>query len=388
MRFAQATAGASGASLFLVDADARTIGGLLSDWDWIRTSFAVPLGHWPTVGLALGDGQVHTIRAEGAHGDEARWFEPLGTVSTACVPLRSSEGAPLGVIFFDFDAETNASRDFLAAIGERVSRRSTATAPGRITHPRRPRCSSEETLVMAIKGGAAGLAIDPTHPYFLRLARVALLTREGEVVLAKRIEQGELDALKALLSCPAGIAEIAKLGERLKRGDEQIERVIDGHEDEPGWEERETARVLLLVAKVTRKTKAPDVTPRVLEAFAEMKLNKVVLGEIARKLQKALRLAEKSEDAAVKEQLEGLRFACNGIAQGHRVSTLARGELVEANLRLVEARIFVDFTYAPGVGTCGRRPSKLARTGHNGYTVSFRLSASGATLMFEFAPVL
>lgn len=66
----------------------------------------------------------------------------------------------------------------------------------------------------------------------------------------------------------------------------------------------------------------------------------------------------------------------------------AIGDGPASGFGLGEAGIFVDFTDASGVGTRGRRPSKLARTGHKGYTVSFLLRASGETLIFEFAPVL
>jgi RNA polymerase primary sigma factor len=201
-----------------------------------------------------------------------------------------------------------------------------------------------------IKGGASsGGAVDPTHPYFERLARVSLLTREGEIELAKRIELGEHTTLRAILSCPAGVAEVARLGERLRRGDERVERVTDTRDDEPGWEDRERQRILRLVAKVIGGPRAPSArerttklhNQRALEAFAEMKLNKLALAEIARRLQKSLHLAERSLDeratgrAAARRDLESLRTACAGVAYGNRLSTLARGELVEANLRLV-----------------------------------------------------
>jgi hypothetical protein len=66
----------------------------------------------------------------------------------------------------------------------------------------------------------------------------------------------------------------------------------------------------------------------------------------------------------------------------------AIGDGPASEIGLVEAGIFVDLAHASRVGARGRRPSKLARTSHNGYTISFLLRASGETLMFEFAPVL
>jgi RNA polymerase primary sigma factor len=166
-------------------------------------------------------------------------------------------------------------------------------------------------------------ALDGSDPYFKRLGQVALLTREGEVALAKRIEVGEHTALRAILSCAAGVAEIAELGERVRGGEERIDRLTETPRGESGWEENERQRVLQLVARVIRGAKPPKVEPRRLEALAEMKLSKRVLREIERKLRKAGR------------KLEAVSAACREMTEGHRASTLARGELVEANLRLV-----------------------------------------------------
>jgi RNA polymerase primary sigma factor len=180
--------------------------------------------------------------------------------------------------------------------------------------------------------------VDPRDPYFERLARVRLLTREGEIDLAKRIEIGEHTILRAILSCEAGVAEVARLGERLRRGDVRVERVTDNRDDDADWEKREKDRMLRLVAKVlsraaSRKVRKRTTTSdgqRALEAFVEMKLNKGALAEIARRLQNSLRLAERRGG-----EIHSLRAACAGIADGIRLSTAARGELVEANLRLV-----------------------------------------------------
>jgi RNA polymerase primary sigma factor len=194
---------------------------------------------------------------------------------------------------------------------------------------------------------SAASTVDPLHPYFERLGRVSLLTREGEVELAKRIEVGEHLVLRAILSCAAGVAEVARLGDRLRRGG-TLERVTDTRDDEPGWEEREKERILRLVAQVVGRPAAPSArerrkshSQRALDAFVELKLNKHAIADIARRLQKSLRLAERSlgERATGAESAErdlaSLRAACAEIAQGNRLATRARGELVEANLRLV-----------------------------------------------------
>lgn len=121
MRFARATVGASAASLFLVDAD--TLRGLASEWDWTRTSFVSRLREWPTVERALVAGELCTITAGDAAGNEAVWFEPRGIVSAVCVPLRAA-GDALGVVFFDFDGDRSdpSDRPFLSDFGARLGR--------------------------------------------------------------------------------------------------------------------------------------------------------------------------------------------------------------------------------------------------------------------------
>lgn len=57
-----------------------------------------------------------------------------------------------------------------------------------------------------------------------------------------------------ILSCPAGVAEVARLGERLGRGDERVAHLTDTRGDEPGWEDRERKRILRLVAEVASRT--------------------------------------------------------------------------------------------------------------------------------------
>ena len=61
---------------------------------------------------------------------------------------------------------------------------------------------------------------------------ISLLTREGEVEIAKRIEEGEKEALDALLNCCVGIEYIIDLGERLKEEEIKLKDVINDLEDD------------------------------------------------------------------------------------------------------------------------------------------------------------
>lgn len=169
---------------------------------------------------------------------------------------------------------------------------------------------------------------DASQSYFKRLGQIALLTREGEVALARRIELGEHGVFRAILGCAHGVAEIADLGTRLRDGKERIDRLTDTSIGQPGWEKDEILRVTSLIATVVRGARPPKVEPRRIEALAAMRLKKRVLTAIASKL-------EKASTAATLDERGALVAACRDIEKGHRASTRARGELVEANLRLV-----------------------------------------------------
>ena len=73
---------------------------------------------------------------------------------------------------------------------------------------------------------------DPVKMYLKEMGCISLLTRDGEVEIAKRIEAGEKEALEALLNCYIGIEYIIELGESLKNGDMKLKDVINDLEDE------------------------------------------------------------------------------------------------------------------------------------------------------------
>src|SRR5271167_4101503 len=73
---------------------------------------------------------------------------------------------------------------------------------------------------------------DPVRIYLREMGIVPLLTREGEVELAKRIERGQLSALKALSRSPLVIRQILVIGEDLKRGIRSIKEIVVFDEEE------------------------------------------------------------------------------------------------------------------------------------------------------------
>jgi RNA polymerase primary sigma factor len=85
-----------------------------------------------------------------------------------------------------------------------------------------------------------GKSNDPVRMYLRKMGSVSLLTREGEVEIAKRIEEGEKEVLHAVLSSSIAIREILDLGDRLRKGKIRVREIVkDSGEESPREEEAE-----------------------------------------------------------------------------------------------------------------------------------------------------
>jgi len=73
---------------------------------------------------------------------------------------------------------------------------------------------------------------DPVRMYLRKMGSVALLTREGEVEIAKRIEEGDNEVLASILSSPIAVREIIDIGERLRNHKIRVKDIVRDAEDE------------------------------------------------------------------------------------------------------------------------------------------------------------
>ena len=80
--------------------------------------------------------------------------------------------------------------------------------------------------------GALEKTNDPVRMYLREMGTVPLLTRDGEVVIAKRIERGQLTVLKALSRSPVVVREIIALGDRLKNDPSIIKDILQFSDDD------------------------------------------------------------------------------------------------------------------------------------------------------------
>jgi len=82
----------------------------------------------------------------------------------------------------------------------------------------------------------SGLSHDPVRMYMREMGTVELLTREGEIEIAKRIEEGLKHMVMAISACPTTINEILAQVQRVKGGAAQIEEIVDGLVTDDGQE--------------------------------------------------------------------------------------------------------------------------------------------------------
>ena len=94
--------------------------------------------------------------------------------------------------------------------------------------------------------GPVGRTEDPVRLYLREMGRVALLTREGEIALAKRIEEGKNQVAVAILSTNLALERFRELRELLRTGDISIKEVVDVNEEE-FTEEKEVALIRTVV---------------------------------------------------------------------------------------------------------------------------------------------
>jgi RNA polymerase primary sigma factor len=88
--------------------------------------------------------------------------------------------------------------------------------------------AAEAALAASTVDSDFGRTTDPVRMYMREMGTVGLLTRQDEIVIAKRIEEGLKHMIQAVSACPATIAEIIALAEKVKLDEMRIDEVIDG----------------------------------------------------------------------------------------------------------------------------------------------------------------
>ncbi len=228
---------------------------------------------------------------------------------------------------------------------------------------------------------------DPVKLYLREMGNISLLTREGEISIAKEIERGEKTIIKALSKTRLVLDEVLSLEERIKEDPFVIQEMFDLSEDEiaEGKLEEKTNQILSQVKKIKnlsvklgripKKRSNKIARGRIIVQMSNLisSLNirpshrETIIRDLRRKLRAINELEEKKEELNVsseqtkrkkekeslKQQIkevnvnlrkyhkeiglnsQGLRKMVRSITMGKKTADQAKKELVAANLRLV-----------------------------------------------------
>src|ERR1700674_1210524 len=89
-----------------------------------------------------------------------------------------------------------------------------------------------EDVELDLTPGTLETTNDPVRMYLREMGTVPLLTREGEVAIAKRIERGQLLVLKTITRAPLILKELLQVGEDLRNGSRSIKEIVQFDDDE------------------------------------------------------------------------------------------------------------------------------------------------------------
>jgi len=101
--------------------------------------------------------------------------------------------------------------------------------------------------------GALGRTSDPVRMYLREMGSVSLLTREGEVEIAKRIEDGERDVASVILNTPITLKEMVSLGDRLRKfqiSGSDISKEVEEEELEDDEEDHQRNRLIVIMDEI------------------------------------------------------------------------------------------------------------------------------------------
>ena len=162
---------------------------------------------------------------------------------------------------------------------------------------------------------------DPVRMYLRKMGSVSLLTREGEVEIAKRIEDGERRVLQVVLNSSVAIEEILQLGDKLRKQKIRVKEVVKDADEEDAefdeqwhidrvckvidkirrlWKEQEKVAEKLgakAVSEPTRKRykkQIADLKQEILDALQEMRFNKKQIDKIVLKLKEFVERIEQA----------------------------------------------------------------------------------------------
>jgi RNA polymerase primary sigma factor len=160
----------------------------------------------------------------------------------------------------------------------------------------------EDILDLMATVGKTG---DPVKMYLREMGLVSLLSREGEVEIAKKIEEGEKEVMDSIFGLACSIKDVVEVGEKLKSNELRIKNVVANLEDEDGFveEDMHRERVLRLINRITALDRKNDALKQQLKMKRISKKRKGLIElELEKNTRKIIRLCKQVKFS--KKQIE------------------------------------------------------------------------------------
>ena len=200
-----------------------------------------------------------------------------------------------------------------------------ADAPGARGDPRGSLVESTESTGEELDYAEFSKGNDPVRMYLRKMGSVSLLTRDGEVAIAKRIEEGELEVLDAVLNTPICLTEILDLSDRLRKGKIRVKEIVKENEsgedgqtlefDEPKVTERALKIINQLQSlkkeldthtetledtsnagkRMELEERCAEIRTEIVEQLQDLKINKRQIDRIVQRIKVLVRRVNKAE---------------------------------------------------------------------------------------------
>jgi RNA polymerase primary sigma factor len=157
---------------------------------------------------------------------------------------------------------------------------------------------------------------DPLELHFRKMTEFPLLTAQGELALARKLERADLAIARALLACAEGRAALGELANALRAGDRRVEEI------ERNPSEHLLERIERVIAEAELRPSRSRTRPRA----RGLRLHPRVIAEIEREL---------AELARARSRRTALHTTLDALREARRVADGATAEFVQANLRIV-----------------------------------------------------
>jgi RNA polymerase primary sigma factor len=231
---------------------------------------------------------------------------------------------------------------------------------------------SDEELELDLSAGALEKTNDPVRLYLREMGVVPLLTREGEVAIAKRIERGQIKTNKAISRSPIAVAELLKMGEELAEIKLNIREVVTfseqaelaGEEDKADEYRQWTIEGIANIGKIFRNALKESSKLRTETKITRGKKTKKLLrlrGKVAR-----LRIEISQEIARLNLTERSRQRLINSIRNVQKEVRSAERELSTYSDRLTKKRLKADDIklYKKHVSTAKKRLAMVEEEHH------------------------